>query len=126
MSTVAELKRLLGEFKAASNVEAAAIVSRNGIPIAWEMPESAHIETFATLSATILGASEVVFSGLNKELPDRVIVESRGITLIAIGLGTRALLVALSSAADMKAFRDGMEDTANKIKEVLKHEKGKL
>lgn len=126
MSTVGDLKRILGEFKQAYNVEVCAVVSRNGIPIAWELPEGAHIETFATLSATILGASEVVYSGLGRDAPDRIIVESKGGNLVATSLGTKALLVAMSSRVELARLATGVEETAKTVREVLKYEKGKF
>ncbi len=51
-----------------------------------------HVETFATLSATLLGASEVVYTGLNKEPTKRVVVESDAGNLVAVGLGKKSML----------------------------------
>lgn len=126
MSVASELKRILGDLRTSQSLDACAIISRNGIPIAWELPEGVHIETFATLSATLLGASEVVYSSLKKEPPERVFVESRNATLVATGLGTKALLVAVSSSTDGKKLISIVEEIADNIREVLKHEKGRI
>ena len=121
MSTVDELKRILNELSSDFDVDISAIVSRSGVPIAWNIPDDVHVETFATLSATLLGASEVVYTGLSRGVPKRVIVQSEDGTLVAVGLSKKALLVAMGSKGD-DAIYDAVEDAAKKIKEVLRSE----
>lgn len=121
LSTVGELKEVLRELKANYETDISAIVSRSGVPIAWNVPENVHIETFATLSATLLGASEVVYTGLEKGPPARVIVQSNDGNLVAVGLSRKAMLVAMSSTRSDKLF-EGVAKAAEKIKEVLRAE----
>lgn len=118
-TAVGELKRILGDLKTKYNAEMSAIVSRSGIPIAWNLPENVHVENFATLSATLMGASEVIYTGMNRGPPRRVVVESENGTLIASGVGSKAFLVVLSSSRNDELLI-GMEDAAKSIKEVLK------
>ena len=120
-STVRELKQILGDLHEGYGPEISAIVSRSGIPIAWNVPEDIHIENFATLSATLLGASEVVYTGLKKAPPNRVVVESTDGTLVAVGLGSKALLVALSSG-DQEKLLEGVLEASRKIVNVLREE----
>ena len=124
MTVAGELKKVLSELKVDCGVEAAAVVSRNGIPIAWELPENIHMETFSTLSATILGASDVVCSSLDKESPQRVIIQSKGNVIVLTGLGSKALLVAMAPTADTDKLVKGVDESAHKIREVLKNDKG--
>lgn len=121
MSTVDDLKRILNELSSEFEVDISAIVSRSGVPIAWNIPDDVHVETFATLSATLLGASEVVYTGLSRGTPKRVIVQSEDGTLVAVGLSKKALLVAMGSKDD-DAIYDAVEDAAKKIKNVLRSE----
>jgi predicted regulator of Ras-like GTPase activity (Roadblock/LC7/MglB family) len=65
----------------------------------------------------------VVYTGLNKEPPKRVVVESDGGNLIAIGLGKKAILVAMSSEGVDKLAEGVGVATAN-IREVLRKESG--
>ncbi len=123
MSTVSELKKILSDLNSSYGVEISAIVSRSGIPIAWNLPKDIHVETFATLSATLLGASEVVYTGLHKDPPKRVVVESDDGNLMAIGLGKKAILVAMSSDTVDKLAEGVGIATAN-IREVLRKESG--
>lgn len=118
MSAVDELKTILSSLRSTQDVEICAVVSRNGIPLAYELPEGVHIDAFSTLSATILGASEVIYSGLGKNAPDRVMIESNGPNYIAVGVGPKALLVAMSTVKSPE-FSTNISEAADKIKEVL-------
>jgi predicted regulator of Ras-like GTPase activity (Roadblock/LC7/MglB family) len=123
MGLVQDLKGILRNMRETYNIEACAVVSRSGIPIVWDMPDKVPVETIATLSATILGASDVVCTGLEKNPPTRIIVETPENSLIVLGLGSKALLMALSATKDIKTLTVGVEETAKNIREVLKHEK---
>jgi predicted regulator of Ras-like GTPase activity (Roadblock/LC7/MglB family) len=120
MSAVEELKLILNRMRTEQNIEICAVISRNGIPLAHELPDGVHIDAFSTLSATILGASEVIYSGLGKTAPDRVMIESNGTNYIATGVGPKALLVVMSSsnAPDLATH---ISKAAEEIKEVLAH-----
>jgi len=122
MTTVGDIKKILDDMKTKHNTEISAVISKSGIPLVWNIPEDVHLETFSTLSATILGASEVVCSGLNKGAPKRVLIETTNGTLIAIGLGPKALLVAMSTSppSELTAI---IEEAAESIKGVLASEK---
>ncbi len=122
MSAVEELKSILNELRINHDIEICAVISRNGIPLAYELPNGVHIDAFSTLSATILGASEVIYSGLRKNVPEHVLIESNGTNYIAIGVGPKALLVAMSSL-DSSALTTNVLNAADKIKEVLTYAK---
>lgn len=124
MSVAGELRKVLSNLKASHNVEACAVVSKSGIPIAWDVPDQVHLETFATLSATILGASDVVCSGLNKEPPERVIIEGKDGLILVRGLDEKVLLVAMTRSQNTDGLIAGLNEAAENIKEVLIHERG--
>lgn len=122
MSAVEELKTILVDLKKENEIEICAVISRNGIPLAYELPEGAHIDAFSTLSATILGASEVIYSGLGKQAPHRVLIEANGTNYMAVGVGPKALLVAMGSTENPD-LNDNIMSAAEKIKEVLAYGK---
>lgn len=122
MSAVEELKTILNDLRTNHEIEICAVISRNGIPLAYELPNGVHIDAFSTLSATILGASEVIYSGLRKNIPEHVLIESNGTNYIVIGVGPKALLVAMSSQ-DTPAMTTNVINAAEKIKEVLNYAK---
>ena len=124
MTIAGDLKKVLSDLKKEHGVDASAVVSRNGIPIAWELPDNIHMETFSTLSATIMGASDVVCSSLEKEPPERVIIQSRSNVIVLTGLGSKALLVAMGAGTDTDKIVNCVDESAQKIREVLKNDKG--
>ena len=117
MSAVEDLKSILSDLKKSQDIEICAVISRNGIPLAYELPDGAHIDAFSTLSATILGASEVIYSGLGKKAPHRVLIEANGTNYIAVGVGPKALLVAMGSTKSPE-LTDNITTAAQKIEEV--------
>jgi predicted regulator of Ras-like GTPase activity (Roadblock/LC7/MglB family) len=118
-SAVGELKRILGEFNARYGASMSAIVSRSGIPIAWNLPQGTPVENFAALSATLLGASEVIYSGVNKPPPNRVIVESDDGVLVVVGLGQKAFVVAMFQRPGDEMIK-GIQEVGAAIMDVLK------
>ena len=117
-TAVGELNRILRDFNARYRASLSAIVSRSGVPIAWALPPEVVVDNLATLSATILGASEVIYSGMNQDPPKRVVVESEKATLIATGVGPKSFFVAMvPGKAD--AFTTGLDQAATSIRHVL-------
>ena len=122
MSMVGELKGIIGGMKSSHPVDLCAIISRNGIPLASDLPPGADVEVFSTLCATILGASDVISSGLGKSRPEMVAIKSGGETLVISGLGQRALIVAGSSRADIPEITKAVVEASTKVEEVLRRE----
>jgi len=122
MSSVGDIKNELKRLSTEHKIEISAIVSRSGVPIAWNVPDESMVETFATLSATIVGAAEVVYTGLGKTPPKRILIDSEGGTFIATPIGTKALLVGISSNRDRASLSSGLDAVANAVKGVLSSE----
>ncbi len=118
-SAVGELKRILGEFNSRYEAQMSAIVSRSGVPIAWNMPQGMPVENFAALAATLLGASEVIYSGMNKPQPNRIIVESTDGVLVVSGLGHKAFVVAMFKNTSSNIDK-GVEEVSSTIMDILK------
>ena len=115
-----ELDRLSTEH----GIEISALVSRSGVPIVWHFPDDTQIETFATLSATIIGASEVVYTGLGKTIPNKVTIESQnGGLFIALGLDKKTIFVAMSSDSNYATMSEVMLEVGNRIKGVMSSER---
>ncbi len=117
-TAVGELNRILRDFNAKHGASLSAVVSRSGVPIAWAVPPEMRVDNLATLSATILGASEVIYSGLNQDPPRRVVVESEKGVLIATGVGPKSFLVAMVPGRG-EAVTAGMDQAASSIRDVL-------
>ncbi len=98
------------------------------MPIAYHLEEEEENESFSTLSATILGASEVIFSGLGKQNPELIVCDSSDSILLIKEVGTNAVLSILGEAGKKEEIKKDMDDMiseidviekASEIKEVL-------
>ncbi len=115
-----DLEMVLAQVKKAGGVEASAVVSRDGLLMASNLSSGVHGETFAAMSATMLGAAETAISELKKGVPDRVIVESKEGKVIASGAGPKALLVVMADAdAGLGLILVEINKASEKIKALL-------
>ncbi|MDI6903171.1 MAG: roadblock/LC7 domain-containing protein [Methanocellales archaeon] len=121
MPTTAEmLESILNDLKRTGDIEASAIVSRDGLIMASDIPPGIHAEAFAAMSATMLGAAETATAELKKGIPDRIIVESAKGKVIAAGAGPKALLVAMTgSYAGLGLILVEVERATENVKELL-------
>ena len=90
--------RLMGILKGLSSVgdiDGSAIVTRDGLLIASDLPRDLDAETFAAMSATMIGAAETAVGELKKGTINRVIAEGKNTKLIAGGAGPSAVLVSM-------------------------------
>ncbi|GEM_PF-5869037 len=117
MAAVDALKEILDSLSG-EGVTIAGVISRNGIPIVCNLPSPSQVDTFSTLSATILGAGEVIFSGLAMEKPDAIILSSPDGNMVCTPLSPKALLV-LFGKKQPQELVDIAAQTKKRIKEVL-------
>jgi len=101
-------------------IEACAIVSRDGLLMSSDMPDGIMGETFAAMSAIMLGAAETATTELDKGLPSRITVESQNGKLICMGAGSKALLVVMAKPdTGLGLILVEVEKIAAKIKELM-------
>ncbi len=114
------LEKVLKDLKSDGDLEAGAVVSRDGLLIAEDISHNINADSFAAMTATMLGAAETATSELRKGVPDRVIVEGKDGKIIATGSGFKALLVTMASPnANLGLILLEMSKASNKIKELL-------
>lgn len=94
------------------------MTSKNGIPIASHLKEEKEHESFSTLSATILGAGEVIFSGFEKKNPDFIVSHSDDTVLLIKGVNRDMALSLLGNSAKEKEMKKDMEEMVSKIGEL--------
>lgn len=112
-----ELRRLLGEFNRENGAHLSMVLTRTGSSIAHAGASEFNAETFASLAATLMNAAEVMYSGLGRPAPSRILIESEGGSLVASSLGTKAMFVAIG--ADREKILGGMEDITAGIRSVM-------
>src|SRR3990170_1931522 len=120
MNTTEILDKILKDLKNIGGIEASAVASRDGLLIYSDVSKKLHAETFAAMSATMVGAAETATTELGKGIPDRIIIESKNGKIIATGAGQKALLIVMTeSDAGLGLILIEVGKAAEKIKEVL-------
>ena len=96
---------------------ASAIVSRDGLIMAGDIPEDVSGETFGIMCATLLGAASTAHSELKTGTPNGVVVDSEDSTMILVGAGRKALIVAvMPREVDCDAARAKLDHLAETLK----------
>ncbi|MDF1533312.1 MAG: roadblock/LC7 domain-containing protein [Methanosarcinaceae archaeon] len=114
------LEKILSDLKQMGSINASSIASRDGLLIVSDMDIKSYAETFAAMSATMLGAAENSTAELGKGIPDRIIVESDHGKLVAMGAGPKALIVILTEPdAGLGLILVELEKAAEKIKKII-------
>jgi len=120
MTIIEMLEKVLTETNNIGGVETSAIASRDGLLICSTIPRKQHAETFAAMSATMIGAAETATTELGKGIPERIIVETRHGKIIGTGAGPKALLLVMTKPdANLGLILIEMKKASDKIKAVL-------
>ena len=120
MATTEVLEKILNDLAHIGGIEASAVASRDGLLIYSTVSRELHAETFAAMSATMLGAAETATTELGKGIPERIIVESKNGRIIATGAGSKALLLVMTEPdAGLGLILIEITKASEKIKEAL-------
>src|SRR2546425_9614518 len=87
------LERMLRQLRDSCGSQAAAVVSRDGLVIAGDMPENISRETFAIMCATILGAGMTAATELRVSSPSHIVLATKETRIHIFEAGPRALIV---------------------------------
>lgn len=87
------------EFKSAVDAVAVAIVSDDGQMLHSALPSGVSADTFAVMSATIVGAAATVSSDLKQTPPDHIVIRGNNFTTILARFDASSLLVTVVGAS---------------------------
>ncbi len=118
MNIKTQVEELFEERCSNSGIDAIVLTSRNGVPIASHIERSEKIESFSALSATILGASEVIFSGFGKGYPELIDISSSDTFLLVKGVDKSSVISVLANSGDKSELAGLMEELIDSIKEL--------
>ncbi len=105
----------------ANDIHAIALTSKNGIPIASKLKEGNEHESFSTLSATILGASEVIFSAFKKEQPDDILIKSNDSILLIREIKSDSVLALMGKLKDKDKLIEVMGNISKEMEDIIEN-----
>ncbi len=121
----AELDRVINGLCQLGEIDAAAIVRRDGFIVAHTLPNGVDPKVVAAMTASIVGISEMATEQLSRGRFLQAIVESEFGKLVSTGAGDLALLVALVHRdANLGLVLFAMERAARTVDEVLRRAEG--
>ncbi len=107
----------LRELNSRPEIEIACLINRDGdVEGSVGNIEVLQLETFGIMSATIFGAASTANEKLNKNKPNKIIVDSADGDTIIRSLGKRYLLVVrVKKMDDLDVIFDALNEAAKKI-----------
>lgn len=121
MSKAEQLATVLDEFLSVSlDVEAAAVVSSDGLPMASALPPDVQEDRLAAMSAALLSLGERAAMGLDKGELAQVYVEGSAGNVVLMAAGRHAVLVAMTAKhAKAGLVLYEMRSSARQVEQVL-------
>lgn len=111
-----ELKKL----EKAGDIEGSALVARNGLLIASNMPRDIDERRFAAMSATMMGAIETAAATVAKGALMRITAETEHAIIVTMGAGKNAILViTAASSANLGMVMVEMETAIENIRSIM-------
>ena len=115
-----ELETILADLRKVGDVEASAIVRRDGLMVASDMPNYVDGRTIAAMTAALVGTAETSAGELKLGNFGQVIVESDDGKLVATGAGGLAILACLvGKDANLGLVLLSMEKASKRVSEIL-------
>lgn len=111
------VQEILAELKDACNSDNIALVSRDGLALAYDTSEGVFAETFSIMCATILGAAVTTTSELTKGEPEMIVITTAKGTVLISGISKQSLIVmSVPKSANLDIIKDEVAKAAAKLK----------
>ncbi len=115
-----QIEAVLAELKSSGDVEASAVIRRDGLMVGSDLSAKIEPGTIASMAASLVGAAETTSSELKRGIFQEIIIDSEKGKVVAIGAGKLALLVCLVKKEGNLGFvLISMERAAKKIEAML-------
>lgn len=87
-----DLQSAIGELRTRFGAIASAVISRDGLLLAKDIPKNVVVETFTIMCATMMGAASTAHSEMRVGQPKMIVVSSEKHKMVILGGGTRKAL----------------------------------
>jgi len=115
-----QIELILADLRKAGDIEASAVVRRDGLMISSDLPARVESRTVAAMTAALVGTAETFSGELKRGTFQEVMVDSEKGKIVAIGAGRLAILVCLMrQEGNLGYVLLSMERAAKAIESVL-------
>ena len=116
-----QLQSVLKELDGSPGMEGSAVITRDGLVIVSDLDKNIHADTFAAMSATMLGSAEAAMQQKGQDIVTRVIAEAKDSRLVALPCFEDSLLVSfVQSNADMESIRQLLQKFVDNAGRIVK------
>ncbi len=97
MASLDQLQRVLRDFNFRYGAEVSGVISKTGVPIALQANTKVSEEHFATMSATLMGSSEVIYRELGSRPTTFIVARSEDGIIVVLNLERNTFFVAVAA-----------------------------
>jgi predicted regulator of Ras-like GTPase activity (Roadblock/LC7/MglB family) len=111
---------MLESLRGSNGVVASTVISRDGIPMASDLPPQVNPDVLALRTAFMQGIGELVMESVEDEAARTVIIVAKQHYILTTPVDDRRILVVvMDRKADVGAMLPGVERTASSIRESM-------
>ncbi|HKZ89568.1 MAG TPA: roadblock/LC7 domain-containing protein [Thermoplasmata archaeon] len=115
-----DLEEVIASLSSVSDIQAVAIVRRDGLVITHNLPSAVEPKIVAAMTAAIVGTSEMATVQLGQGKFTQALIDGEHGKLVSTGAGDEALLVALAYRdANLGLILMALERAAHQIDQIL-------
>ena len=115
-----QIELALSDLRKAGDIEASAVVRRDGLMIASDLPARVESRTVAAMTAALVGTAETFAGELKRGMFQQVVVDGEKGKIVAIGAGRLAILICLMRPeGNLGYVLLSMERAAKKVESLL-------
>lgn len=103
MASVEELRKVLRDFNFRYGAQVSAVITKTGIPIALQSTRPVLEEHFATMAATLVGSTEVIYRQLGGTPALTITARSEENTIVILNLERNAFFIAVAPLTSVLA-----------------------
>ena len=106
--------------RSAKDIRGAAVITKNGLPVAMRLPRDVDSEAFAGMSAALYGASETTMMEIKRSGLYWVYTETEDSTLVIIDAGKSSLVVAfIKAGTNIGLALMKLKSAADEVKKLM-------
>ena len=121
VTTRASLDGILESLRGTNGVVASTIISRDGIPVASDLPDRVNVDILALRTAFMQGIGELVMESVEDEEAKTVIIVATDHYILTTPIDERNILVVvLDRSVEVGGMLSDVAETAGNIRRVLK------
>jgi len=115
-----QIDAVLTELKSSGDIEASAVIRRDGLMVASNLSAKIEPGTIASMAAALVGTAETTSSELKRGVFQEVIIDSEKGKIVAIGAGKLAILISVVKTEGNLGFvLISMERAAKRVEAIL-------